>query len=202
MSIAERVQSMPGVARRVLAVALLLVSIVLAWLGIVQPVVDVHAMQQQWRSDAARLLAQSKTSLLALIELEQQLRAMRTSPLWSKLYVSEQAGGATTMLQSEVASLLTGAQANVQSLTPGRSTSVKGLRGISVHVSASMRIDQLQQFLAAVAAHARYLRVESLKVSAPQAQSTSDNPPLSIDLDIQAFELPESRQGVRKVQTQ
>jgi hypothetical protein len=47
-----------------------------------------------------------------------------------------------------------------------------------------LSIDQLRTFLSAVRAHAKYLRVQRLTISAPLAQPANANPPLLVKLEI------------------
>jgi hypothetical protein len=175
--------------RRALAVALLLVVAASVWALIVEPVRALYESQHLWRQNARELLAYSKGSVVTLQQLETQVSAMRASSLWSKLYRSDQASAGASILQSDVGTMLTGVQAGAQSLTPIRSSSAGALLQVGVHVTAAMRIDQLQQFVSAVRAHPKYLRMEQLTIAAPQSQGATENPVLTVNMDIHGFEL-------------
>ena len=82
-------------------------------------------------------------------------------------------------------------------LTPLRSVSLGSLTQIGVHLTASLRIDQLERFMVAAGRHPRYLRIERLTVTAPQTQAPAENPRLAVELDIQAFELPRKAAAAR-----
>ena len=188
MSLAQRCARLPLPLRRSLAVLLLPVALLVAWL-LVQPMLGLYQSQQQWRAEAQRLLSFSKSSVAGAEQLQQQIKAMQASPLWTKLY--RPAEGATlATLQSDVGTLLTSVQATPQALTVIRATQVAGLTRTGVHLSAAMRIDQLQQLFSAAARQPRYLRIEQLSVTAPQTQSSTENPLLTVEMDIYGFELP------------
>ncbi len=197
MSLAGRCMKMPILMRRTVAVTLLPTAALLLWMAVVQPITGIYQSQQAWRDEARRLLGFSKSSVAELDQLQQQVAAMRASPLWSKLYRAQRSDAAVTALQADIGGLLTAVQANAQALAPVRSTNVARLIRIGVHLTASMRIDQLQQFIAAAANHQRYLRIEQLTITAPQTQSPTENPLLVVDMDIHGFELP-STQGTTR----
>jgi Type II secretion system (T2SS), protein M subtype b len=193
MRLADRCAALPWGLRRVLAATLLLGVVFSAWLLVIPPLQAGYESQQRWRSSARQLLAYSKGSVLALDQLQAEVSAMRASTLWSKLYRVDQSGAAAGLLQAEVATLLTQAKAGAQSFTPLRSVSLGGLTQVGVHVTAALRIDQFQQFVTAVRAHSKYLRIEQLTISAPPSQTPTENPILAVDMDIRGFELTSSK---------
>jgi Tfp pilus assembly protein PilO len=197
VNLPERCRQLPRSSRRVLALMMLPILALLAWIAAVQPLLTIYESQQAWRAEARQLLAFSKRSVAALAQLQQQIAALRGSPLWSSLYRAEPGSGVAAALQSDVGALLAAAQANVQALAPVRSVEVGALRQIGIQVVASMRIDQLQQFMTAAAAHQRYLRIGQLTVTAPQIQSATENPLLSVEMEVHGFEIPDKEAAAR-----
>lgn len=184
MILSARCAHLSLVAKRIIAllvIPLLLVSFAIA---LCAPVLYASRSQRAWRAEAATLIAHSKDSERLRTELTEQLSMMQSSGLWSKLY--DPAGGGVTenLLHSDVNSLLAQAQTQAQSLTPIAAQESANFAKLGVRVTASMRIDQLQQFIAAAANHTRYLRIERLTIVAPQAQIDNDNSPLAVTAEI------------------
>ena len=121
--------------------------------------------------------------------MDQQLTAMRSSPLWSRFYKTPDSVSATTALHADLSALLSGAQASVQSLTPIPSEEQSAFTRIGVRFGASMRMNDLQNLLTAMSAHSRYLHVERLVVTAPQMQVADQNPPLAVTMDVYGYQL-------------
>lgn len=188
MSFAERCAKLPTPARRI--VALFGVPLAIALLGAVLwlPISYMGTSHAQWRDDAVATLAAARRAPQIQIALDQQIERMRSSPLWSKFYPMPNAAAAATALHSDLSALLANAGASVQTLTPIPSEDQPVFTRIGVRVTASLRLDDLRNLLTAMSAHARYLRVDRLVVTAPQVQMDSENPPLAVTLDVFGYQ--------------
>jgi len=193
MRLAHACSQLPGALRRgvaLIAVPLGIIFVAYAAFSLVRLAYDA---QQDWRSHASRMLAQTKSAAQVQVHLDQQLLVVNTSALWPKLYGSSTSGGSAALLQSDVSNLLGSAQVSVQSLAPIPSTPMAEFTQIGVRLTASMRIDQLKSFLAAATIHTHYLRVGQLTVVSPQMQTAADNPPLAVTMDVYGYELAANR---------
>lgn len=189
MTLAERCAGLPAARRRVLALlvvpasALLLVAVVCA------PIAYVRDSQVDWRRHAIETLSSAQQAPVVQAALDQQLAAMRSSPLWSKFYRTPDSASATTSLHADLSGLLSSAQASVQSLTPIQSEEQAAFTRVGIRFAASMRMNDLQHLLTSMTGHSRYLRVERLIVTAPQTQAPEENPPLAVTMDVYGYQL-------------
>jgi hypothetical protein len=147
--------------------------------------------QQDWRRHTRSVFARAGAATQMQARIDQDAAALQESPLWSRFYISPTSGIGAVQLQSDVGSLLSRTQSSTQSLAPIASLPMQGFTRIGVRLSASMRIDQLQSFLATAAVHPRYLRIEQLSVIAPQGQAPAENSPLAVSMEVYGFELKE-----------
>jgi hypothetical protein len=191
MSVADRCARLPVASRRVIALLVVPVSVFLICGAIWMPISYVRASQAQWRVEAIDVLLSAQHAPALQQALDQQLTAMRTSPLWSKFYKAPTSAAATTALHADLSTLLSSARASVQSLTPIPSEEQTAFSRIGVTFAASVRLNDLQSLLAAMSNHARYLRVERMVVTAPQTQVPDENPPLAVTMDVYAYQLPD-----------
>jgi hypothetical protein len=189
MSLAERCAKLPIASRRVVALLVVPLSIVLLVSVIWLPIGLLRQSQIDWRNEAIDTLSSTQQAPAVQAALDQQLTAMRSSPLWSRFYKTPDSVSATTALHGDLSALLSGAQASVQSLTPIPSEAQSAFTRIGVRFGASMRMNDLQNLLTAMSAHSRYLRVERLVVTAPQMQVPDQNPPLAVTMDVYGYQL-------------
>jgi hypothetical protein len=189
MSVVDRCAKLPTSSRRLVALLVVPVSVLLLYAMIWLPISYVSASQSRWRAEAIDTLSSAQHAPALQQALDQQLTAMRASPLWSKFYKAPNSAGATTALHADLSTLLSSARASVQSLTPIPSEEQTAFTRIGVTFAASVRLNDLQSLLAAMSSHARYLRVERLVVTAPQTQVPDANPPLAVTLDVYAYQL-------------
>jgi hypothetical protein len=187
-SLATRCEKLSPSLRRVVAIVSIPLLIGLVWMIVVLPLQLAYRAQVDWRDDAIATLARARGSQSQGDVLSQQLKALPTEAIWNKFYVVAKPGGAGSMLQTDIGGVLNSVHASVQSLTPMRAAEVGGLTTIGLRVSAAMTIDQLKGFLAGVANHPHYLRVERMRVNAPQAQVPEQNVMLTVTLEIYGVE--------------
>lgn len=186
--LAERCAGYPPLARRMIALGVAPLIVVLALVVMCSPLIAARHAQDGWREEARELLARAKNAATDIVELDRQNAAMRASPLWPKLY---QRGGTPTpaMLQADIGAVLGSVQVSAQSITPIAAQESQFFIKTGARVTASMRVNQLRELLTAFASHPRYLRVERLTVDAPHAQVETDNPPLAVVAEIYGYEL-------------
>jgi hypothetical protein len=192
MSLAEHCAKLPTAWRRVVAVVVVPLSVLLVGAALWSPIAYVRASQAEWRTDAIDTLSSAHHAPAVQEELDAQLAAMRSSPLWSKFYKAPNDAAAATALHADLSTLLASSHAGVQSLMPIASKEDAMFTRIGVSFAASLRLNDLQSLLAALNSHARYLRVERLVVTAPQTQIPDENPPLAVTMDVYAYQLADS----------
>lgn len=189
MNLADRCAGLPIVWRRVVALLVVPASALLLISAIWAPIAYVRGSQVDWRDEAIETLASARQAPAAQAALEQQLAAMRSSPLWSRFYKAPNSTTAATALHADLSGLLTSAQASVQSLTPIPSEEQATFTRVGIRFAASIRLNDLQSLLASMSNHSRYLRVERMIVTAPQTQAPDENPPLAVTMDIFGYQM-------------
>jgi len=126
---------------------------------------------------------------------------VRRSHLREKFYPTDGVLGAAAMLQADVDLLMSSLQVPSRTIAPIASTETESLVRHGVRLSASLRINQLQDLLNRISQHPRLIRVDLLTVVAPQMQSPEDNPPLAVSMDIYAYALTPDPASAIKVMT-
>lgn len=189
MTLAERCAALPVVNRRLLAVVVVPMLLSLVCIGVVVPAQQAWQAQQRWRQETRQLLSSAAAAPALQTALEQRIEAVRSSHLHSKFYPMGGAMNAAAMLQADVDLLMSSLQLPSRTITPVASTETPSLLRHGVRLSASLRIDQLQELLNRIAQHPRLMQIEHLTVVAPQTQSAEENPPLAVTMDIFAYAL-------------
>lgn len=184
--IAERCAALPLIARRWIALCFVPLAMLSAIALLVWPFLLLRDAQTQWREDATRLLGRAKFIQSVDAELKQRLVSLRTSNQWTRFYDARVANGSQA-IQSDIRTLLGGAKASVQALTPLPSKELPEFTQVGVRIAANMQIDELQQLMQAMRDHPRYLRIQQLQILAPQTQIKSENAALTVSLDVVGF---------------
>lgn len=187
MRIADRCAALSPPMRRQVALLALPLMLLIVWLTVLLPVRQAWQAQQRWRYETKLLLSEAGRAPSLRGALEQQLAAVRSSQLRAKFYPSGGAMSPAALLQGDIDHLMTAAQASSRTLAPIPVSEDVLLLRYGVRVSASLRIDQLQNLLNRLAHHQRLLRVEQVTVVAPQMQQPTDNPPLAISMEIYGY---------------
>jgi hypothetical protein len=180
---------LPVFARRGVALVIVPVAVLTVTAAILVPVTRAREAQDEWREEARRLLAASKRADALKESLDEQIAAVRASPLWSKLYSSTGGAPLASALQSDIGMLLSRVDVSAQTLTPIAAQELPLFIRAGARITASMRVDQLRELMAALATHPRYLRVERLTIDAPRTQIDTENPPLAVTAEIYGYEL-------------
>lgn len=175
--------------RQLIALVILPSLIVLACLAVLLPIQLAWQAQQHWRQETKQLLSEAAAAPELRDALQRQIEAVRASQLRSKFYPTGGALGAAALLQGDIDALMASVQAGNRTLAPIPVSEDSSLQRYGVHVTASLRINQLQDVFNRLAQHQRLLRVEQLTVVAPQTQMTDENPPLAVSMDIHGYAL-------------
>jgi len=189
MRLAQLASSLPPRNRRVLALTVV-PMLALASLGLLlEPIWYSFAAQRDWRAEVRKTFASAAHATQSQTSLQEQLGSLQASALWTKLYPAASDSSAGASLQADVSAVLRAQQVEPQMLTPLATSAEGQFKKIGTRFTCSARIDQVQKILAALATHSRYLRVERLKISAPQSQQANENAPLAIVLDVSGYQL-------------
>jgi len=189
VKIAERCAALSPAMRRVVALLVVPMLIVLACLAALLPIHQAWQAQQRWREETKQLLSEAEVAPTLRDALQRQIEAVRASQLRSKFYPSGGAMGTAAVLQGDIDSVMNSAQASSRTLAPIPVAEDALLLRHGVRVTASLRIDQLQDVFNRLAQHQRLLRVEQLSVVAPQMQQADENPPLAVSMDVYGYVL-------------
>jgi hypothetical protein len=189
VSTAARLSSLPLAMRRAIALGLLLLAALLAWLMLVVPLRGLLLSQQEWRAVTAREIARDRGLAQSAAQLHEISTAVNASPLLARLYEPSSGTAVTDQLQSELRDALvqSGVVPTTFKVLPG--DLVGGLRAHRVEFASVMSVEQLRAFFLALAAQPHYVRVERLQLSAPQQQRSDENPPVNVLIEARGFAL-------------
>jgi Tfp pilus assembly protein PilO len=184
MTLADRIAQRSPAVRRPLAVLLLLLTATLAWRDVIVPMREVLTSQHRWRVQVRSSLAIARGQAAAAPTLQRRLRALPEAPIWQRFYPDGDSANADTALREDITRYAAVAGVVLRSITPLPTTDQFGLRTLGVRISAVMSIGQLTDFLAQLRGSPRYLRVDALRVVAPQVQLKSRNHRLLVRLQL------------------
>ncbi len=187
MSLADRIAQRSSAARRTLAVLLLLAAVTLAWGDVILPIREVLTSQDRWRVEVRSKLAIARGRAAETPTLQRSLKALPDAPVWQLFYPGTDSANASTALREDITRYAAVAGVTVRSIEPSPVTEEFGIKGFGVRISASMTIGQLRNLLGEIRESRHYLRVEALRVIAPQVQITNGNEHLLIQLQILGY---------------
>ena len=177
MSVA-RLATLPPAARRVIALSLLVLALLVAWVAVVLPVRTLLLSQGAWRADSARQIARDRGVARSAAQILAASAAVDASPLRPRLYETGGNGAVSpaAALQNDLraALIVAGVEPTNFRELPGSST--RGLRVHRVEFSSTLSVDQLQAFFLALDRQPHYVRVERLRLDAPAVQRADENP--------------------------
>lgn len=189
MSIVSTLATLPDAQKRIVALLIIPLALVVLATAMCYPIFAAMRDQHVWREETRKALSRSAQAAQAEAQLKDELEQARQSQLWSKFYDATTENSAGAALQADVSAVLRSEQVEPQTLTPLPVTTDGRFKKIAARFTCSARIDQLRKVLTALASHSRYLRVERLKISAPQLQQPNDNAPLAVTLDVSGYQL-------------
>lgn len=201
MTLSDRCAALPIVARRLLALVVVPLLLLTLCVGSFVPARQVWQAQQDWRRETRDLLSAAAAAPELQMSLERQIESVRHTHLRSKFYPTDGVLGAAAVLQGDVDLLMSSLQVPSRTIAPITAVETESLVRHGVRLSASLRINQLQDLLNRISQHPRLMRVDSLTVVAPQTQSPEDNPPLAVSMEIFGYALTPDRDDDHNVMT-
>jgi hypothetical protein len=173
---------------RVLALAVLLGLLLLAWFAVVSPLIGLVTERQSDIETLQGRLANLHATIARIPELERRGRAAKARlDAAGSIWIGASDAAIAASLQDQLRQAVANGNGTVKSTSYLGSTPEKDLETIRIHLSADGTLDTLLQTLAAVETARPPLFVESMKIAAP-AQFTADTPPiLALDFEISAF---------------
>jgi hypothetical protein len=196
MTIADRIAQRSPAVRGSLAVLLLLLTVTLAWHDIILPIRGIPTSQDRWRVHARDALAIARGQAAEVPTLQSRLKALPIAPIWQRFYPEGDSANASTAFREDITRCASVAGVTVDSIAPLAATEQFGLRRLGMRISAITTIGQLTSFLTQLRRSPRYLRVDALRVVAPQVQMKNVNERLLVQLQIFGYTRPmrESRE--------
>ncbi len=187
MSMMERIVTQPVSMRRLLALCVLATAAVLAWWLVVEPLSWLVTSQDKWRAQTRLDLARSRGDAHELAAIRESLARLPADPLWSQLYRPQDGTDTAAAVQRDISQLCSAAGIALESAvrTPSETDGVLSKYGLRVTVSTTT--DRLRIFIEGLRKAPHYLRMDRLKVSAPQMQLPEQNPTLTIAMDIAGY---------------
>jgi hypothetical protein len=187
MSVTDRLDALPLVTRRAIALIMLAVLVALAWLVVAWPVRTLLTSQVEWRQNAAQRIAHDRGMLAAGTQIRDAAAAVEASGLRAWLY---EAGGALApadTLQNDLRGALLASGVEPTNFKVLPSATSAGLRAQRVEFSTILTIDQLQAFFVALGNQPHYVRIERLRLDAPDVQRNDENPRLTVLMEARGF---------------
>lgn len=184
MTAVDRLTALPTGARRAVALLMLAAVLLAAWWLIAMPLRWLITSQQAWRSAVRIDLARSRGEADLLPVLRQRLATLPNDPIWSRFYDATAGEEVDSLIRQDVARLCDDSQITVGSLIRLPSRVEGNLVAYGVRLTAATTADRLRSFADRLRAAPRYLRVQQLHVSAPEAQQRDENPVLTVTADV------------------
>jgi Tfp pilus assembly protein PilO len=196
MTVADRIQAHRPAVRSALAIVLIPVAAVVAWLLVFEPIHWVVTSQAQWREATSTELARARGHARVLEVVQKQVEELPSAAIWQRFYPAATAGAVSSAVQKDVAELSAAAGLENPSIVALPSETAGAIDRQLVRLSANGTADRLEAFLTRLRQQPRYLRVDRLTVSAPQAQGADQNPILIVTMDIAGY-THQSERGVK-----
>ena len=187
MSLADRIAQQPQPVRRALALLLLFSSIIVIWQLLVAPLRRVLTSERHWRVAIRRTLAEARGRAIEVPTLQRRLSALPDATVWQRFYPDGDSVNSDNALREDIARGAAAAGVMLRTITPLPTSKRAGLTKLAVVVSADMTIGQLTDFLIQLRDSRRYLRVDALRIMAPQVQVTNRNHHLLVRLQIVGY---------------
>jgi type II secretory pathway component PulM len=174
--------------RRVLALVLSALLITGLYLLVLEPVVRHFRDRADERQTALRSLSRDRALLEQAPQIQATQNSVANSPRWARFYDSQKATQATLQLETDLRAIVSPPN-QIASMIAEPATTQGSLTRLAVKITLSLSIDQLTEILGRLNQHARFLKIESLTVQAPDYQIVDSNPVLSVQAEIVGFML-------------
>ena len=195
MTAAERLSALPAAPRRLLALAMLLGALAVAWYAVLKPVHRLLTSQEGWRTEVRRELAESRGKAAVEARLAAQVEALHQIPLWKSFYSANSEEEANAQIQQDLRGLGAASGIPALALTSLPKRDSPDYIAYGVHINAAMTADQLKRFGVALRAAPHFLRVERFAASAPQTQAPEQNPLVTVTMDVYGYSRPAGARG-------
>jgi hypothetical protein len=187
MSAAARLAALPLVPRRVIALALLVLLLLLAWFTVVLPLGMALSSQTGWRDNTARTIARDRGMVAAAKDIREVAAAVESSPLRARFYETGGLSPVEDAVKNDLRSALLAAGVEPTTFKVLPAVATRGLRAHRVEFSTVVTVDQLQSFFVAVEGQPRYLRIERLRLDAPSNQRSDENPRVTALMEVRGY---------------
>jgi len=187
MNAVARVAALPLVTRRAIALAVLAVMLVLAWSLVVWPVRVLLTSQTEWREDVTKQIARDRGMLKSATQIREAAAALDASTLRGWLYEGGGALAPADALQNDLRSALLASGVEPTNFKVLPATNAAGLRAQRVEFSTIVTIDQLQAFFVALDNQPHYVRIERMRLDAPDTQRNDENPPMTVLMEARGY---------------
>jgi hypothetical protein len=184
MSLSDRIVQQRPPVRRMLALVLLVAVLIVIWQDVILPARVILTSQARWRVHARRALAVARGRAAEAPNLQRQLESFPSAPIWQKFYPDGDSANSAAAIRQDITQYAATAGATIRSMEPSPTTEQSGLRRLGVRISASMTVGQLTSFLIQLRVSQRYLRVDALRIVAPQVQIKNANESLLVELQV------------------
>jgi hypothetical protein len=172
--------------RRVGAIALLGLAIILLWVGLIDPVADYFRRTAFERRTDLASLSRDRALLAQDPVIRSTLDRLAQSPRWARFYESQAPDKAVLQLETDLREIFK-APNNPTSMTAQAVVQKGSLTRLAVKITLSMSIDQLTESLGRLQSHTQLLQIEELIIQAPDYQMRDTNPTLSIQAEVVGF---------------
>lgn len=187
MSLSDRIAQQRSPVRRMLALVLLVAVLIGTWQDVILPARVILTSQARWRVHARRALAVARGRAAEAPNLQRQLESLPSAPIWRKFYPDGDSANSAAAIRQDITQCAATVGTTIRSMEPSPTTDRSGLRRLGVKISASMTIGQLTSFLIQLRKSQRYLRVDALRIVAPQMQTKNINESLLVELQVYGY---------------
>lgn len=199
MTLIESIIARSQGQRRIMALSLLVGALTAIWFLVVEPVTWLLVSQAEWRNATRRELALARGRADVEPELRKRVADLTDAPVWSRFYDLPVGQDAGALVQRDVVGIGSASGVAIQALVTLPKAEEAGLTGYGVRFTAAMTADQLRKFIDALRTNARYLRVERLRVAAPEGQRTDNNASLAVTMEVLGYVRPRDKGGPSQI---
>jgi len=175
--------------RRGLALSILLGLLLVAWAGVVSPLIGFPRERQGQIDALSEELGRLRTMTARRPELERQAAAVQgqlaaEGGFWS----GASAAAVAASVQDRLRQVVVGSGGRVKSTSEGTESPASGFREVTIRFSIEGTLETVQKSLAAIETATPALFVNGLTIAAPSDLTARDRPPvLNLDLDVTGY---------------
>jgi general secretion pathway protein M len=175
--------------RRGLALSILFGLLLVAWEGVVSPLIGFPRERQEQIDALSEELGRLRTITARRPELERQAAAVQgqlaaEGGFWS----GTSAAAMAASVQDRLRQVVSGSGGRVKSASEGRQNSASGFHEITIRFSIEGTLETVQKTLTAIETSTPALFLNGLTITAPPDHSAPDRPPvLNLDLDVTGY---------------